>query len=64
LKREYKAMTIYVQMYTGLVLFFAVAYISARFAVGIEHPSRWYRATRMKNYLNPDTYQEQLSQQR
>jgi hypothetical protein len=31
-------MTIQAQMYTSLVLFFAVAYISARYAVGIEHP--------------------------
>jgi hypothetical protein len=54
-------MTIYVQMFTGLALFFAVAYISARYAVGIEHPWQWYRATRMKNYLNPNTYEEELS---
>jgi hypothetical protein len=53
-------MSIYGQMYTGLALFFAVAYISARYAVGIEYPLRWYRATRMKNYLNPDAYEEQL----
>jgi hypothetical protein len=53
-------MSIYVQMYTGLVLFFAVAYISARCAVGIEDPWQWYRATRMKNYLS-DANEEQLS---
>jgi hypothetical protein len=55
-------MSIYGQMYTGLALFFAVAYISARYAVGIEHPWRWYCSTRMKNYLNPDAYEEQLSE--
>jgi hypothetical protein len=55
-------MTIQTQMYTSLLLFFAVAYISARYAVGIEHPWQWYRATRMKNYLNPDAYEGQLSE--
>lgn len=29
---------------------FAVMYSCARYAVRIEHPLRWYRATRMKNY--------------
>lgn len=53
-------MSIKAQMYTALALFFAVAYISARYAVGIEHPWQWYRATRMKNYLSDD-YEEQLS---
>lgn len=34
----------------GTLLFLAVAYICARYAVRIEHPWRWYRGTRMKNY--------------
>jgi hypothetical protein len=36
------------------VAFFAVAYICARYAVGIEHPWQWYQATRMKNYTKDD----------
>jgi hypothetical protein len=34
--------------------FFAVAYSCARYAVRIEHPLQWYRATRMKNYTKDD----------
>lgn len=33
---------------------FAVAYFCARYAVRIEHPLRWYQATRMKNYTRDD----------
>ena len=38
------------QMKMLTLLFFVVAYICARYAVGIEHPWQWYLATRMKNY--------------
>jgi len=37
-------------LFGSTVLFLAVAYSCARYAVRIEHPLRWYRATRMKNY--------------
>lgn len=32
------------------LFFLTVAYSCARYAVRIEHPWRWYRGTRMKNY--------------
>jgi hypothetical protein len=38
------------QMNMLTLLFFVVAYVCARYAVGIEHPCQWYLATRMKNY--------------
>jgi hypothetical protein len=34
----------------SVLLFIAVAYSCARYAVRIEHPWRWYRDTRMRNY--------------
>lgn len=39
----------------GTLLFFAVAYICAKYAVRIEHPFRWYLAARMKNYKQSPT---------
>jgi len=43
------------KQFSGLtVVFFAVAYTCARYAVGIEHPLQWYRDTRMKNIMKDD----------
>lgn len=37
-------------LFVNLLLFLVVSYSCARYAVGIEHPWRWYRETRMRNY--------------